>query len=615
MCICKLYDISPSLVEEQGFIDSLHDMISDENSAVVANAVAALCEIQDNSPREVMKITTSMLQKLTVALTECSEWGQVYILDALARYEPRDEREAEAVIERIQARMQHSNTAVVLSAIKVIMVYMEHITRQDSIRAMVRKMGPPLVTLLSNEHPEIQYVSLRNINLIVQKRPDVLQTEIRVFFCKYNDPIYVKKEKMDIMVKLATERNIEQVLTEFKGYAQEVDVEVIRKAVRSIGRLAIRLEKVSERCVKALLQLIQEKTNYVVQEAIIVIRDIFRRYPNKYESIIGTLCQNLDTLDEPEAKSAMIWIIGEYADRIDNSDELLETFLDGFDDEPPNVQLSLLTATVKLFLQRPGDTKELVKDILNTVTQNCDNPDIRDRGYIYWRLLSMDPDTASEIVLAEHPVISDTAEGIESSLLDLLIANLSTLAVVYQKNPDQFVKKAEIHEERENEDEDDDDDDDDSDDDDDDDSDDDDDDDDTPAVSNSSNSTTVGQPSAGPAALDYAIKRGDTLGAIARKYGCTVAELVAANSNLIKNPNRIHIGWKLKIPQHRTTGTTAAPTDNNNSDAYIIKPGDTLWAIARRYGCTIADIIKWNKKLITVPDRIRVGWQLKIPVK
>lgn len=144
---------------------------------------------------------------------------------------------------------------------------------------------------------------------------------------------------------------------------------------------------------------------------------------------------------------------------------------------------------------------------------------------------------------------------------------------------------------------------------------DDDDDDDTPAVSNSSNSTTVGQPSAGPAALDYAIKRGDTLGAIARKYGCTVAELVAANSDLIKNPNRIHIGWKLKIPQHQTTGTTAAPTDNNNSDAYIIKPGDTLWAIARRYGCTIADIIKWNNKLITVPDRIRVGWQLKIPVK
>ncbi|MFR8845369.1 MAG: LysM peptidoglycan-binding domain-containing protein [Waltera sp.] len=58
-----------------------------------------------------------------------------------------------------------------------------------------------------------------------------------------------------------------------------------------------------------------------------------------------------------------------------------------------------------------------------------------------------------------------------------------------------------------------------------------------------------------------------------------------------------------------------APTDNNNSDAYIIKLGDTLWAIARRYGCTVADIVKMNSNLITMPDRIRVGWQLNMPVK
>ena len=51
--------------------------------------------------------------------------------------------------------------------------------------------------------------------------------------------------------------------------------------------------------------------NYVVQEAIVVIKDIFRKYPNKYESIIATLCENLDTLDEPEARASMIWIIGE----------------------------------------------------------------------------------------------------------------------------------------------------------------------------------------------------------------------------------------------------------------------------------------------------------------
>lgn len=42
------------------------------------------------------------------------------------------------------------------------------------------------------------------------------------------------------------------------------------------------LQQSAERCVSTLLDLIQTKVNYVVQEAIVVIRDIFRKYPNKY---------------------------------------------------------------------------------------------------------------------------------------------------------------------------------------------------------------------------------------------------------------------------------------------------------------------------------------------
>ena len=88
----------------------------------------------------------------------------------------------------------------------------------------------------------------------------------------------------------------------FRRYATEVDVDFVRKSVRAIGRCAIKVEQAAERCVSTLLDLIQTKVNYVVQEAIVVIKDIFRKYPNKYESIIATLCENLDTLDEPEAR-------------------------------------------------------------------------------------------------------------------------------------------------------------------------------------------------------------------------------------------------------------------------------------------------------------------------
>jgi len=67
-------------------------------------------------------------------------------------------------------------------------------------------------------------------------------------------------------------------------------------------------------------------------------QDIFRRYPNQYETIIAQLCDNLESLDEPEAKASMIWIIGEYAERIDNADELLETFLETFPEETSMVK-------------------------------------------------------------------------------------------------------------------------------------------------------------------------------------------------------------------------------------------------------------------------------------
>ncbi|KAJ4975158.1 hypothetical protein NE237_000264 [Protea cynaroides] len=441
ICVAKLYDINAELVEDRGFLDILKDLISDNNPMVVANAVAALAEIQENSSRPIFEITSATLTKLLTALNECTEWGQVFILDALSKYKAADAREAENIVERVTPRLQHANCAVVLSAVKMILQQMELITSTDVVRNLCKKMAPPLVTLLSAE-PEIQYVALRNINLIVQRRPTILAHEIKVFFCKYNDPIYVKMEKLEIMIKLASDRNIDQVLLEFKEYATEVDVDFVRKAVRAIGRCAIKLERAAERCISVLLELIKIKVNYVVQEAIIVIKDIFRRYPNTYESIIATLCESLDTLDEPEAKASMIWIIGEYAERIDNADELLESFLETFPEEPALVQLQLLTATVKLFLKKPTEgPQQMIQVVLNNATVETDNPDLRDRAYIYWRLLSTDPEAAKDVVLAEKPVISDDSNQLDSSLLDELLANIATLSSVYHKPPEAFVSR------------------------------------------------------------------------------------------------------------------------------------------------------------------------------
>ena len=225
-------------------------------------------------------------------------------------------------------------------------------------------------------------------------------------------------------------------------YATEIDVHFVRKSVRAIGKLAIKIESSAEDCISCLLELVATKVSYIVQEATVVIRNIFRKYPNRYESIISTLCENLDSLDEPEAKAAMIWVIGQYADRIDNSDVLLDDFLYSFADETVEVQLALLTATVKLFIQRPTKGQDLVPKVLKWATEETDNPDLRDRGYMYWRLLSSDPATAKKVVMGEKPSITAESEKLDPATLEEMCLCVGTLATVYLKPVQQVFRNA-----------------------------------------------------------------------------------------------------------------------------------------------------------------------------
>lgn len=186
----------------------------------------------------------------------------------------------------------------------------------------------------------MQYVALRNIDLLLQAKPEILSNELRVFFCKYNDPSYLKFQKLEIMVRIANEKNYEQLLAELKEYALEVDMDFVRRAVKAIGQVAIKIEAASGKCVQALEDLISTKVNYVVQEAIVVIKDILRKYPG-YEGVIPTLCKYIDELDEPNARGSLIWIVGEYAEKINNADEILENFVDGFMEEFTQVCMRL----------------------------------------------------------------------------------------------------------------------------------------------------------------------------------------------------------------------------------------------------------------------------------
>ena len=114
---------------------------------------------------------------------------------------------------------------------------------------------------------------------------------------------------------------------------------------------------------------------------------------------------------------------------------------------------------VKLFLKRPDQNQGLVQKVLTASTAENDNPDIRDRAYVYWRLLSSDPNITKSIVLSQRPPIDTTISSHPPALLEELLTELSTLASVYHKPASTFlgsrygpdaVQKAAIEEQMQN---------------------------------------------------------------------------------------------------------------------------------------------------------------------
>ncbi len=122
----------------------------------------------------------------------------------------------------------------------------------------------------------------------------------------------------------------------------------------------------------------------------------------------------------------------------------------------------------------------------------------------------------------------------------------------------------------------------------------------------SSNTTNTSSSATGT----YTVQSGDTLSGIANKFGTNYESL--ANLNNISNPNRIYVGQVLKLSANSNTASSAhqATTNATPAGSYSVKDGDSLSAIAARYGMSYETLARLNN--ISNPNRIYVGQVLKL---
>ena len=449
LCVAKLYMTSSQLVRENGFIQTLHDCLKDSNAIVIANSMSALNEISILSGVNQLQIKSKVLKRILEAIPQANEWGQVSILDALILYNPKKPSHAEEIIEGVLPRLNHTNPSVVMSAIKVILKFMDHIDNIDKVRNYCKKISNSLMSVMMAS-PEIQYVLLRALRAIVQKRPMLLDKDFKFFFVQYNDPIYVKLEKVDILYKLCDNKNFEAIIKEFTSYAlTEINPELIHKSVKYIGFIGYKYEKSVDLCVDSLGKIIDNNNDEAITESIIVARDLMRKYKGRALELIKKITIDLiQSMTDPNAKSAAFYIVGEFCTMIPKSTEIISHFVHNFSDADivSKIKLQILNAAVKNFVNKPDEGEDIVKLCLQKGAEESENPDVRDRAYIYWRLLETDPDIAKDMMVSEKPPFdfSDDDNMIDSETVDDLIDNMTNVSAVYLKKGKEMINEEDM---------------------------------------------------------------------------------------------------------------------------------------------------------------------------
>lgn len=455
ICVAKLFNLNPQMCIEFGFLDTLKKLVSDPNPLVISNALNALYEINDmytNSNLsnelniEILNLDYDLIKNLLVCLNECTEWGRITILRCLNDYNTTSPDQANHIIERVIPQLQHINPAIVLSSIKTILKHLS-VLQKASQTTILKKLSSPLVSLISNPIPEAQYVGLKNIRIILESYPDILSKELRVFFIKYSDPLYLKLEKLDIMIRLCNINNFNLLLNELKEYSMEFEPSLISKSIRSIGSIAIKLPQSIIKCINQIIELIHLKGDeLIIDESISVLTMILRKYPGKNDLItliLPIIVDNFAHLSvNDKSYGDVIWLLGEYPNYFTNLSKLLQQIFEEFSDFSSSLKLNWLNTIVKINLNPvvKTDFSKLLQDTLSEITENEDDVDLRDRAYIYWRLLSStDQDVQKDILLTKLPPIDSSIESFNPIVLKQLMHELSTLSSVYGKPSYTFI--------------------------------------------------------------------------------------------------------------------------------------------------------------------------------
>lgn len=444
--IAKLFQFVPDIIKKTDLVDILYNMLKDKDTQVITNVIHALNEILQSEGG--MVVNSSIVLYLLNRIKEYNEWGQCVVLELVAKYKPADENQMFDIMNLLEDRLKHSNSAVVLGTTKVFLNFTQSLPKVHE--EVYKRLKAPLLTLMGSGSHELSFTVLSHVDLLVNRAPHIYEDSYKHFFVRFNDASCVKLQKLSIISSLVNNKNFSDILNELAEYVTDIDPDISRFAIRSMGKVAIKLDAAADESLEHLVSFLDLDVGHVTSETIIALKDLLRKYPHRYEEVLPSLTKVLKNVEEEEGKVACIWMIGEFGDTIDDAPYILEPLVENFSEEVSSaVRIELLTASMKLFFKRPPELKAMLGKLLKKAIDDTSKVDVRDRALLFYRLLSFDVHEAARVVNCPKQVVDVFAESEDKELKEKIFKEFNTLSVTYGLPQEKFTKAPKFDEEEE----------------------------------------------------------------------------------------------------------------------------------------------------------------------
>ncbi|EER19716.1 conserved hypothetical protein [Perkinsus marinus ATCC 50983] len=443
----KMFHLDPQHVGHPQCFD-LYRIVSgsDHDPDVIYDAVVALNEILADIGG--IELTQEIVDNLLNNIYRFSEWGADAIIKIITKkYRPNTEEEMFDVFNVLDPLLKQNSPSVIMATSTLYMEWASAAaatTDGDSgnaelLQQVMERLKPTLLTLLgaiSTGGHEQAYVILNHITVIVvhqQKAggaPLFTGGDYKNFYCRYNEPSYIKYLKLQLLTLLACQAAKTDSTCFRETISNDPDSEVSREAVRSIGAVGLACPGAVPGIFDILLDHLTgsdtPRDKGVASEAVVVLKQLLRSGVASGREHIIELITSPEVLEkclknvsgDPLGKAAVVWILGEYGDSIPMAPYILEDIINELmdsdagalspgvngleavefgldesaaaaaavapaptiskdDDEvikasDDTVALELLTACTKLFFARPPEMQKILGLAFNyAVTSEC----------------------------------------------------------------------------------------------------------------------------------------------------------------------------------------------------------------------------------------------------